>query len=199
MKKLLFVCVASAMAFPVSLMAEGKPNHDWAEEAALKYEKKAEIAAKEGNEKAAKIYKRMAQIKRDAGAANKAGKEFSWDEYHQLAAQLNGGGKGKDHKKHDKADKKSDKSDHGDGFLKAAAEYEEKGKWAIKKGDAEKAQIYFEMADIKRQASAANKAGKDFSWDRYHELQKKLNGGHDKKHKEVHDKPKDVHKDDHLE
>ncbi len=190
--------------FPVSVFAEGKANHDWAEEAAVKYEKKAAYAAKEGNEHAAKIYKRMAEIKREAGAASKAGKKHSWDEYHKLEGELNK--HGKNHEKHHKVHKehqKDHKKDHGDGFLKAASMYEEKGKWAIKNGDAEKAQVYLEMAQIKRQAHSAQKAGKGFNWDRYHELQKRLNSGHDKhvKH-EKHEKPEVKHDkahDDHLE
>lgn len=177
MKKLWIICVVGALSFPVCALGEGKANHDWAEEAALKYEEKAKIAAKDGDDHAARIYTRMAQIKRDAGAAAKKGRDFSWDEYHKLNAELNGGGK-HPHKDHPEKD---GKKDPGNGFLDAARDYDAKARMAKKAGDREKADIYSEMAEIKRQAAKAAKDGKEFSWDRYTELQNRLNKGHEAK------------------
>lgn len=57
-------------------LAKGKGNSNWAEEAALRYEAKASDAMKKGEPEVAKIYKRMAQIKRAAGAASSKGKKF---------------------------------------------------------------------------------------------------------------------------
>jgi len=200
MKKLLWMSVVGAVSLPVLALAEGKGNQDWAEKAAQGYEKKAEMAAKSGDQESAHIYRRMAQIKRDAGAANKAGKDFSWDEYHKLNAKLNSGHAKhvKDHKKHKKHDKMHEKhKKHGDGFLDTAEKYEHMSKKAMEQGNAEKARIYMEMAQIKRQASAANKAGKGFNWDRYEELNKRLHKEHPKKHDHV---KKDDHakKHDHV-
>lgn len=94
---------------PLFAQAEGKASGDWAEKAALRYEEKAAHAAKSGNAEAAKIYRRMAQMKREAGAASRAGKQYDWSEYHALQGQLNAMDKkaSKDKKKNwDKKDKK---------------------------------------------------------------------------------------------
>jgi hypothetical protein len=74
---------------PLLVQAEGKAKGDWAEEAAVRYEEKAVHAANSGNAEAAQIYRKMAQMKRDAGAASKAGKKYDWSEYHELQGQLN--------------------------------------------------------------------------------------------------------------
>lgn len=167
----------------------GGGNEDWAEKAAVGYEEKAAKAKADGNEADAAIYLRMAQIKRDAGAASKAGKEFSWDEYHALSAQLGGGkkdkgekdvakkdkseGKDKAHDKEGDAEKK-DKGKPGDGFIGAAQEYQKLSIEAAKSGDSEKAGIYAELAKMKLAAAAAANEGKDYDWTSYHELKGKL-------------------------
>lgn len=187
MKKSIYLIFAIAVLFPAVSLAEGKANHDWAEKAAVGYEQKAEAAKKSGDAKAAAIYQRMAQIKRDAGAASKAGEPFSWDEYHQLNGQLHQGDKhvkkeakleqkhakpeGKDKAAH--ADKKV-KGDPADEFIKTSQKYEQESIAAVKAGDTEKATIYIELASIKRQAAMAVKEGKGYDWSRYHELLKKL-------------------------
>lgn len=74
---------------PLLAQAEGKAKGDWAEEAALRYEEKAAHAAKSGHAEAAQIYRRMAQMKREAGAASRAGKKYDWSDYHELQGQLN--------------------------------------------------------------------------------------------------------------
>ena len=70
MKLVIITVLAAFSTLPSFSLAEGNSNHDWAEEAALKYEKKAVEAAKDGNDKAAGIYTRMAEIKREAGLEN---------------------------------------------------------------------------------------------------------------------------------
>jgi hypothetical protein len=171
--------------------AEGGGNEDWAEKAAVQYEEKAAKAEADGNVHDAAIYKRMAQIKRDAGAAAKAGKEFSWDEYHALSGQLGGGkkdkgdsgkdktaDKGEQKKAEDKGNvldpKTEKKSSPGDGFMSAAMQYQEKAIAAAEAGDAKKAGIYSKLAKCKMEASAAANAGKDYDWTQYHELSKQL-------------------------
>lgn len=182
------ICATSVFGLTLtSVFAEGKGNKDWAEEAAKGYQKKAEAAAAEGNKAAAKIYTRMAQIKRDAGAASKKGKDFSWKEYHELEGQLNKLKSGKKHdvKKGDKHDwkkgKKNDKKPNN-GFLDAAADYEKKALIAAGNGKQEDAIIYGKLASIKRQA--AN--GEQVNWDDYHKLASQLSGS--KKHDHKHDK-----------
>jgi hypothetical protein len=126
-KSNLWMIAFVAGLLPAVSFAEGGGNEDWAEKAAVQYEEKAAKATAEGNAHDAAIYKRMAQIKRDAGAAGKAGKEFKWDEYHALNGQLGGhkkdkGDKGKDTKpkdgdggkKAEHKDKSHDKGDHAD-------------------------------------------------------------------------------------
>ena len=174
--------------------AEGGGNEDWAEKAAVGYEEKAAKAKADGNEADAAIYLRMAQIKRDAGAASKAGKEFSWDEYHALSGQLGGGKKdkcekgekGKDVANKDKSgdkEKAPDKHDHEgkkkegspvDGFIATAQEYQKKSIEAAKAGETERASVYAELAKMKLDAAAAVNEGKDYDWTQYHELKKKL-------------------------
>ena len=161
--------------------AEGKANHNWAEKAAQGYEKKAALAAASGNATNAKIYKRMAQIKRDAGAAAKNGKDFSWKEYEQLEKQLTHAGGAKKH------DKKHDKK-AGNGFLDAASEYEKKAAQAAAKGKFADAAIYSKLADMKRGAAA----GTFKDWDAYHQLAARLSDH--KKHKAKQDKDKAKHK-----
>jgi len=106
--------VAALFMLPVTGLAEGDGKQDWAEKAASKYEQKAQAALKSGNEKDALIYFRMAQIKRDAGIATKAGQPFSWDEYHELNKMLEHAGKPAGEKKDtrkDKPDVKKHKTD----------------------------------------------------------------------------------------
>ncbi len=157
-------------------MAEGDGNNNWAEEAAQKYEQKAADATANNLPEQAAIYTRMAQIKRDAGAAKG---EFSWDEYHELSAKLNtlkgGDKKGKPNK----------------GFVDAASKYDQKAAAAMAAGNEKDAAIYKQLADIKRLAAA----GKLDNWDEYHALTKQLSGnkGDKKAHKKDH-KKKHPHK-----
>jgi hypothetical protein len=159
--------VSATLLLSVPVFAEGKPQEDWAEQAALGYEKKAAEAEQKGDATAAKIYLRMAQIKRDAGAASKNGQEFSWDEYHRLNGELQG-------KTQEQASKDKPKAGPGDGFMKAAEEYHQLGLAAIKAADANKANIYLELAQIKREAARAAVEGKDFDWTRYQDLKGRL-------------------------
>ena len=200
MKTIITVITLAAMWQPLAALAEGKANHDWAEEAAVRYEKKARHAQEKGNAEAAAIYKRMAQIKRDAGAASKQGKDFSWDEYHKLKGKLNDLHAAKHGDKHHA--KKHSKEDAGAGFLHTAEKYEKRGEEALKAGDTEKAKILMQMAAIKRQAAVAAREGKGFDWSHYHKLSAKLHKGkahdkhgHDKHHDKHHDKPHDKHHD----
>ena len=191
--KTISAMAALTLAFlPASLFADGKDNSGWAEEAAKKYEQKAEWAEKEGMPRAASIYRRMAEIKREAGRASKHGKKYDWSEYHKLEGQLNHikAERGKDtkHAKHG-GDKHA-----GEGFLKAAEEYREQARNARKHGDSDNARIYMQLAEHKVAAAKAAKAGEGYDWTAYHELRKKLNGGndhkgHDKPEHQEHDKP----------
>lgn len=164
--------LAVLLVSTLPVLAEGKPQGDWAERAALGYEKQAAEAQAKGDAESARIYARMAQIKRDAGAAAKNGQDFSWDEYHRLQGELNGKDRNKDGAC--AKDKKVRKEGPGDGFLKAAEEYQRLGQDAIKAGKANDANIYLELAEIKRAAAAAAVDGKDFDWTRYHELKGRL-------------------------
>ena len=144
-----------------SVLAENGSHHDWAEKAAQKYEMKSKEAASAGNEADAKIYSRMAEIKRDAGAAAKEGKKFDWGEYHTLASQLN-----KDDKvTKDKAVKKGKYS-----FTDAAEKYTMKAGEALKAGNEADAKIYARLAEIKQSAAR----GEVKSWDEYHSLVSQL-------------------------
>lgn len=190
------LAVAVAGFLPAVTFAEGDGNVDWAEKAAVEYMEKADKAAAEGNAHDAGIYTKMAQIKRDAGAAAKAGKEFSWDEYHALSGQLGGGQKDKGKKSKDTkwkdkdGDKKSkykekpegkkaqikakEKGNAADGFIKTAQQYQQKSIDAMKSGDTEKASIYMELAKMKLDAATAAGQGKGYDWTQYHELLKQL-------------------------
>ena len=182
--KTFYLSVVMGLLLPAVSFAEGGGgNEDWAEKAAVGYEAKAAQATADGNAADATIYLRMAQIKRDAGAAAKAGKEFSWDEYHALSGQLGGGKKNKGDKGEkseakDKSDDKEAKEEKkvspGDGFIGAAQEYQKLSIEAAKAGDAEKAGIYAELAKMKLEAAAAVNQGKDYDWTKYQELRKKL-------------------------
>lgn len=178
--KTTYLSAVIGLSFASMSFAEGGGNEDWAEKAAIQYEEKAAKAEADGNAHDAGIYKRMAQIKRDAGAAAKAGKEFSWDEYHALNGQLTGGKKAKgEHKKsEDKGNvldsKTEKKGSPGDGFMRAAVEYSEKVIAAAEAGDAKKAGIYSKLAKCKMEAAIAANAGKDYDWTQYHELSKQL-------------------------
>lgn len=167
------ICVISLSGLTsTTSFAEGKSNGDWAENAALGYEKKAAAANDSGNAEAAKIYTRMAQIKRDAGAASKQGKDFSWKEYEELQGQLN---QAKKHgKKHDKKPNK--------GFLDAATGYDKKAAEATASGNKSDAMIYSKLANIKRAAAK----GELKNWDEYRKLQSQLSGH--KKHADKHAK-----------
>lgn len=198
-----YLSVVVGLLLPSVSFAEGGGNEDWAEKAAVQYEQKAAKATADGNAADAAIYLRMAQIKRDAGAASKAGKEFSWDEYHALSGQLGGGNKEKcekhdKEKSHDKGKDvaKEDKSEHkdkshekkggegkegkdenakpGDGFVATAKEYQKLSTEAANAGDPEKAAIYGKLATMKYEAAAAVNNGKDYDWTQYFELKKKL-------------------------
>ncbi len=155
--------------------AEGKGNTDWAEKAALDYQKKAESAEAAGNAEAARIYNRMAQIKRDAGAASKEGKDFSWKEYEELQGKLHQVKGGNDHT-HKKQDKKTD-----GGPTQAAKAYEIKAAMARELGNESDAKIYTRLAEIKLSAAK----GKVKNWDEYHQLVGQLSDHkkHNAKHK----------------
>ena len=58
---------------------------------AKKYEQKADLAALAGNNNDAAIYKKMAEMKREAA---KVGGNYDWTEYHKLQGQLNHGNVG---------------------------------------------------------------------------------------------------------
>ena len=150
----------------ITSFAEGKSNEDWAEKAALGYQKKAAAAAASGNPEAAKIYTKMAQIKRDAGAAAKQGKDFSWKEYEELQGQLN---KSKKHEK--KQCKEGDKKPQN-GFVDAATGYDNKAAEAKANGNPADAMIYSKLANIKRMAAK----GELKNWDEYHKLSGQLSG-----------------------
>ncbi len=183
--KTAYVFVVTGLLFSGLGFAEGDGNKDWAEKAAMQYEEKAALAAAQGNTHDAEIYLKMAQMKRDAGAAAKEGKPYSWDEYHALSGQLGGGKKEKHEKgekdkdvaKHDKEknhEHKKEKGNPGDGFIGAAQEYQKLSIEAAKAGDSEKAAIYGELAKMKLDAAAAANRGEGYDWAAYHELQKKL-------------------------
>lgn len=194
--KTVTVITALTLGFlPAAALAEGKGNSDWAEEAAKKYEHKAAWAEKEGMPRAAAIYRRMAQIKRDAGAASNHGKKFDWSEYHELEGKLNH--IKQEHHKH--ANKAHDKKPHdkerpGAGFMRAAEEYRMQAHKAREHGETDKARIFMQLAEHKMAAAKAARDGKGYDWTAYHELRKKLEGGHDKhEHKKdwAHKKPDD--------
>ena len=187
------LAVATLAFVPATLLAEGKGNSDWAEKAAHGYEEKARWAENQGKPRAAAIYRRMAEIKREAGRASKHGKKFSWNEYHALEGKLNA--IKKEHHKNagnKDCDKPHDKEKAGQGFVNAAEEYRKKAMMARKNGDTDKAHIYGQLAAMKMAAANAAKDGKGYDWARYHELQKKLNAGNKDcdKPKQDCDKPK---------
>ena len=187
MKTITAVAAATIAILPAVALAEGKGNVDWAEKAARGYEYKAKEAEKAGMPRAAAIYQRMAQIKREAGAASKKGKDFSWDEYQALEGKLNAIKKG--NHKHHHAKKDHHKKDHGNGFLNAADKYRKQAEMARKNGETDKADIYNKLADHKVAAANAAKNGKGYDWSAYKELQAKLHPA-----KKDCDKPKHDHK-----
>jgi hypothetical protein len=181
------ICAVSLIGLTsITSFAEGKPNQDWAENAALGYEKKAAAANASGNAEAAKIYRRMAALKRDAGAASKQGKDFSWKEYEGLQEQLN---KSKNNgKKHDKKHgKKHGKKPQG-GVSDAATGYDKKAAEAAASGNQSDAMIYRRIANIKRMAAK----GELKNWDEYHKLSAQLSNH--KKHANKHAKGGDASK-----
>ncbi|MFC4992086.1 hypothetical protein [Rubritalea tangerina] len=158
----------TSLTLTVAALAEGGGNYSF-NDAAKKYDAKAEAAEAAGNQHNADIYRKLADIKRDA-AKSKGG--YDWSEYHQLQGQLK-----HDHKKHThKAEHKKTKYSFDD----AAQKYEMLAKKAREAGANEKAAIYSRMAAIKREAQAA---GGKYDWSEYHALEAKL---HDSKHKDAH-------------
>ncbi len=174
MKTITAVAAATIAILPATALAEGKGNHDWAEKAARGYEYKAKEAEKAGMPRAAAIYQRMAEIKREAGVASKQGKKFSWDEYHALEGRLNAI---KNSRKEHFAKKDHAKKDHGNGFLNAADNYRKQAAEARANGKTDKADIYNKLAEHKIAAANAQKNGKGYDWTEYKALQKKLHGG----------------------
>ena len=82
------------LALSVTLLAEGDKKGkagDNFRAAAVKYETKAQACLDKGYPECAKIYFRMAAIKKNAGQLADEGrwKDISWDEYHKLEAQAN--------------------------------------------------------------------------------------------------------------
>lgn len=182
MKSIILIAAILAV-LPVTLLAEGKGNQDWAEKAARGYEMKAKSAAENGKPAEAAIYRRMAEIKREAGRASKRGKEFSWEEYHKLEGKLQN--IRQEHAKHEDKKHKKHKEKPGEGFLRTAEEYRKKAHLARKDGDTDKAKIYGQLAEMKVAAAEAARNGKGYDWTRYHELKKKLHKGDEHpKHKE---------------
>lgn len=64
----------------------------------------------------------------------------------------------------------------GDQFRNTAVEYEQKASIADQKGEKRKADIYRQLAEIKRHAGQLADEGRwgEISWDRYEELNAKL-------------------------
>ena len=185
MKTITALAAATIAILPASLLAGDK---DWAEKAARGYEEKARNAEKAGKPRAAAIYQRMAEIKREAGRASRTGKKFSWEEYHALEGKLKA--LEKDHRQAWNRDRNDNA---GGGFMRAAAEYRKKAQMARENGNTDKANIYNQLAEHKVAAANAAKNGKGYDWTEYKALQKKLHGGECEKkatHKEC-DKPKD--------
>lgn len=191
MKTASILTVATLAFLTVPLLADGKGDTDWAEKAARGYEEKAEWARKQGKPRAAEIYQRMAEIKREAGRASRQGREFSWQEYHELEGKLQGL-----REEHAKKEGGDHEERPGEGFLKAAEEYRRKAARARESGDTDKAEIYGKLAAMKVAAAMAAKEGKGYDWTEYHQLRKQLDGEHEKHgpdkewnkdHKEQHD------------
>ncbi len=89
MKTLLWISISALLFVSSSIgYAKAKSDQDWAEAAALNYDRQATAAAEKGDAESARIYSRMAQIKRDSGAAASKGDGFDWTEYHELAGKL---------------------------------------------------------------------------------------------------------------
>ena len=192
MKTITAITAVTLALLPATLLAEGKGKSDWAEEAAQKYEHKAKWAEKEGMPRAAAIYRRMAQIKRDAGQASRQGRDFSWEEYHKLEGQLN-----QIKNERQKHVKKGHKKEHaGDGFLRAAEDYRRKARMAREKGDSDKAQIYMKLAGHKVAAAQAAKEGQGYDWSEYKALQKQLHGDKGDCDKPKHEPKKDWNTND---
>lgn len=137
-------------------LAENNTHYSF-EDAAKKYDSKAEIALKNGNANDAAIYTKLAAIKRDAA---KSSGSYDWSDYHALSAQLGAKPKKVQHKK---------KASYS--FEDAAVKYDKLAEKATKSGNTEHAAIYTRMAAIKREA--ANSKGK-YDWSEYHELEAKL-------------------------
>ena len=180
MKTISALAAATLSLLPVTVLAGG--DKDWAEKAARGYEEKARWAENQGKPRAAEIYRRMAEIKRDAGRASRAGKKFSWDEYHALEGKLNA--LKKDHHKNvynkpknKDCDKPHVKKDAGEGFMRAAENYRKQAAQARANGHTDKAHIFAQLADMKVAAANAAKDGNGYDWSKYYALKKKLHGG----------------------
>jgi len=103
----LFSCIITVTLMTLSFSAsadyegksKGKAKHGFYE-AATKYKEKAAKYKKKGMHDIAKGYERMSQIKTDAAKKADEGRwdDISWDEYHQIDAQINSKLHG--HKKH---------------------------------------------------------------------------------------------------
>ena len=132
-------------------------------ETAKKYDNKAELAVENGNDHNANIYTKLAAIKREA-AVSKGG--YHWDEYHKLTGML-------DHSKGSKSKKAGAK----DSFSDAAKRYDKLARKATKAGNANDAEVYTRMAEIKREAT---KSKGNFDWSEYHALEGKLSKPHKK-------------------
>ena len=168
MKTVTLLAVASTVLIPATLFADGKGNQDWAEKAVRAYEEKARVAAKAGKPHAAAIYKRMAEIKREAGRTSRVRKDFNWKEYHALEGKLAA---------LCAQEKKGLSKNTGHGYsdlLRAAEEYRKKAHQARENGDTDKANIYSHLADHKVAAANAEKEGSSYDWTDYKALQKKL-------------------------
>jgi len=76
-KTLQFIITGALLLLPIAAHADFN-------KAAAEYENKAKAASKAGHHDQARIYERMADIKRTAAA----GKLKNWDEYHKLAGKL---------------------------------------------------------------------------------------------------------------
>ncbi|MEO1857725.1 MAG: hypothetical protein ABGY95_10245 [Rubritalea sp.] len=166
MKTLTTLC---SLFLSCALMAEnnGQQANQGFLNTAREYDAKAERASNKGYPENAKIFKRLAEIKREAAISTNG---YDWSEYHKLRGQLNSNNKRHKGKKAGAAKKEN----KGKSFNEAAVRYDKLAEAAQHAGNTEKSATYSRLAEIKREAQ---KSGGNFDWSEYKKLKAALHKG----------------------
>lgn len=180
--KISLITTLCGLALATPLVAEG--NHSGVNQGFLKtaqeYENKAVNAEDRGNDHNATIFRKLAQIKREAAVA-KGG--YDWSEYYKLKEQLRFDAKDKQHgKKHKRKHADKEKVQHHKEhtekagnkttqYISHAQKQAALANKATDNGDSYASQIHTRLAAIYIDAAAKQSNGEKINWTELKELE----------------------------